>query len=239
MKCSDVRQALIDRNCGEVLTPKVEKQIGGHIATCAECQNWQAYHQAFVPAAEDIKIAPFSVSEKVLQAIEQKKAAQTQHRPKAEKTPWWQPWWVGAAAGVAFASILIAALLTLNLKNSVKIESYEIDGHRYQVVWLDNSAEFNPADIDIPDITALQPSRTNRLRIQLGILTDELADALHKKNWNAIRDALKAQKMELPTVPPKQLVISGTLADLLQTETRDVELWVIQPTASMLVFRRL
>jgi hypothetical protein len=45
-----------------------------------------------------------------------------------------------------------------------------------------------------------------------------------------------AQEMELPIQPPKHLAISDALVELLKTDVRDVELWVIQPSASVLLF---
>ena len=121
--------------------------------------------------------------------------------------------------------------------------TFEIDGQTYQVIWLDPAAAFKPKDLNVSNIPALQGDNHETkgyLRQQLGFLTDDLATALKKNlasaNWEEVRDTLKVQEMELPTTPPKHLVISERLIELLDTDVREVELWIIQTNASVLLF---
>jgi hypothetical protein len=131
------------------------------------------------------------------------------------------------------------ALFVFYQSGRVQVGSFQ----GYQVVWLEKSAAFNPEDLNIPATPALRdghPDEEGLLRYQLGFLTADLAEALRKslksRNWEGVRQALMAQEMELPIQPPKHLAISDALVELLKTDVRDVELWVIQPSASVLLF---
>jgi hypothetical protein len=83
----------------------------------------------------------------------------------------------------------------------LQVTLVHLDGQNYHVIWLDASTPFDPQ-----------------------------AGSLKSPGWREIRAALDAQEMDLPSTPPKHLVISADLVELLGTETWNIELWVMQRT---------
>ena len=196
----------------------------------------EAYHQVLIDGPKQPPIPPCKLSPKVHRAIQDTVPSERRSVPLfVAFSPQLR---MGFAA---FAILFVGAFLFVSYwpSEEIKVESVEVNGQTYQVIWLAPAAAFDPIDLNGLTSPALREEK-GHLRQQLGFLTDHLAKALRKSlksdNWVGVRDALKAQEMELPTTPPKHLVISEKLSELLETEVRDIELWVIQPNASVLLF---
>lgn len=116
------------------------------------------------------------------------------------------------------------------------MEWVQVDGQSYQIISSDRSAVFDPDYLKSIATPALQ-SQVSR---QLGFLTNPLASALRNVgesiNWAELRQELEEQELEIPVEQPKFLALSKQFTQLLQTDTRDVEIWVIQPADSVLLF---
>ncbi len=185
------------------------------------------------------EIPPFEVSPKVLAALRQSSPPAVESERSRFLSVGWLTGFAAACAALLFGLFLFVS----QQPKGVTVKPYQIDGDAYQVVSLDAKAAFDPTTLTIPKSPALQPNPEEAwlLRPQPALLTDALAEALSKNlesnNWKGVERALKAQAMELPATPPKHLVISDELAALIQKGSRNVDLWVIHPKISVLVFR--
>jgi len=112
----------------------------------------------------------------------------------------------------------------------------QTDGQAYQIISSGNSTDFDPNYLKSMATPALQSQVTR----QLGFLTDPLASALRNAsesmNWAELRRELEEQELDIHGEQPKFLALSKQLTELLQTDTRDVEIWIIQPADSVLLF---
>ena len=112
----------------------------------------------------------------------------------------------------------------------------QTDGQAYQVISSGSSTDFDPNYLKSMATPALQ----DQVSRQLGFLTDPLALALRNAsesiNWAGLRQELEEQELDIPGEQPEFLALSKQLTELLQTDGRDVEIWVIQPADSVLLF---
>jgi hypothetical protein len=239
MKCSLVRDTILRQIDGDIFPATTLKAIDAHVEDCPACQGWRAFHRALVEGSAETDLPTFQLSPAVKGAIRNTV-------PPARSKFWQLP--IPLRAGiVAFAALVLLfgvfRYTSLQPSETLRIEPLRINGQNYRVLWLDANAPFSPADLELPTVPALQPEHEagkGRIRQQLGFLTADLASALRESlkspNWKKVRDALAAQEMELPNVAPKHLILSEPLIELLQKEPPEVELWVIQPKTSVLLF---
>lgn len=230
MKCSTARKNVLLWSDGEAADAILKKAVDGHLAQCESCIRWREYLRVLEDGAEDAKIPPFEMSSQVAKAIQT--AGVRDHLRFAPSLR------LGAAVvlGVLVIFAGISLLVLNNPWEKVREEWVQVDGQKYHVVQLDPSASFDPDYLKPLITSALQSD----IRRQLGFLTDSLAFALRNidgsRDWEALREALAEQKIILPDAPPEFLALSKRLTEVLQTDARDAELWVIQPTDSVLLF---
>ena len=230
MKCSIARKNILLWSDGEAAEAMPQKAVDDHLAQCKSCTRWREYLRVLEDGAEDAKIPPFEMSSQVAKAIQT--AGVRNHTRFAPS--------LRLGAAVALGVLVIFAGISLLVLNNpwekIREEWVQVDGQEYHVVRLDSSASFDPDYLKPLITSALQSD----IRRQLGFLTDSLASALHNADgdwdWEALHKALAEQKIILPDAPSGFLALSKRLAETLQTDARDAELWVIQPTDSVLLF---
>jgi len=119
---------------------------------------------------------------------------------------------------------------------AIRMEWVQSDGQTYQVISSNRSSSFNPNYLKPMATPALQ----SQVRRQLGFLTDSLASALldsrESINWEELHQELEDQELEIPGEEPEFLVISEGLTQLLETDVRNEEIWIVQPADSVLMF---
>lgn len=183
---------------------------------------------------KDEEIPPFEVSPRVKQAIRES-AVQAETSPRFR-------FMTSLQFRVAVSMIILIGLVGIyrfaiyKPSEAISVEWVQVDGQSYQIISSDGSGVFDPDYLKSMATPALQ-SQVSR---QLGFLSDPLASALDNIsksiNWAKLRQELGEQELEIPAEQPKFLALSKQLTELLQTDTRDVEIWVIQLEDSMLLF---
>lgn len=230
MKCSIVRKNILLWSDGEAADAMLQKAVDDHLAQCKSCTRWREYLRVLEDGSEDAKIPPFEMSSQVAKAIQ---TSGVRNHPRFAPS-------LRLGAAVALGVLVVFAGISLLVLNNpwekVRAEWVQADGQTYHVVRLDPSASFDP-DYLKPLITSALQSEVRR---QLGFLTDSLTSALHNADgswdWEVLREALEEQKIRLSDAPPGFLVLSKRLTEVLRTDVRNAELWVIQPTDSVLLF---
>jgi hypothetical protein len=234
MKCSTVRDRLIQRVDGHTFQAKFQRRVDKHLMSCSECQEWEALHQGFLEGLSEVRFRRVQLASPTQQiphgAV---KKSSLRQRLSARNLAWVFPIPVAVV-------LLLGMLMILNHSKEIRVEAYKIDGHSYQVVWLDTAATFQPPHLGGLLSPALQPPLSGG-RGQLVQLDAELAAALlgslNTDNWKRLEHALKEKKrFRLPKQQPKHLMISEALSVRLKENTLDVDIRVKQPNESILLF---
>lgn len=234
MRCLAFRDNVLRWSDGEKPDAAHQKMTDEHLAQCESCARWKEYQAVLENGPEDKEIPPFKMSPRVEQAIRES-AVQAEASPRFRFVP-------SLRFSAAVSMIIMIALVGIyrfaiyRPSGAMKMEWVQVDGQSYQIISSDRSAVFDPDYLKSIATPALQ-SQVSR---QLGFLTNPLASALRNVgesiNWAELRQELEEQELEIPAEQPKFLALSKQLTQLLQTDTRDVEIWVIQPADSVLLF---
>jgi hypothetical protein len=233
MKCSVVRKNILRWLDGETPDAMLQRDVDSHLARCERCTRWGEYLEVIENGPEDIEIPSFELSPRVAAAIQAEDARSPSRTVLSFRLS------MAVILGVMVALAGIYRFVSQKPPEEVSIKWVQTDGHAYKVVRLDPAASFNSDYLKPPSTPALQ-SEVSR---QLAFLSDSLASALRSANesldWEALRGALEKQKIRVSSTQPKFVVLSRQLAEVLQMDNRDAELWVIQTADSMLLFTLL
>ena len=234
MRCSAFRENILRWSDGEKPDAAHQKMADEHLAQCESCTRWKEYQTVLENGPEDKEMPPFKMSPRVAQAIRES-AIQAEASPRFRFAPSLQ---LSAAVSMVILIGLVGIYRFAIYKPSeaIRTEWVQSGGQSYQITSSDRSAVFDPDYLKSIATPALQ-SQVSR---QLGFLSGPLASALRNVsesvNWAELRQELKEQELEIPGEQPKFLALSKQLTELLQTDARDVEIWVIQPADSVLLF---
>ena len=236
MKCSAVKKNILRWSDGEPSETTLHKEIDGHLAQCESCTLWQQYQKALADGARETEIPPFKMSPRVAQAIHMQAVQATEAKSSVRFVPSFRLSIAVATLGVMFAFVGIYYFMFQDTPEQVGTQWVQVDGQAYNIARLDPSASLD-TDYLRPSMGSALQSDVSR---QLVFLTEPMISALRSidefPDWEALREALEEQAVELPDERPKLLALSRQLTELLQTDALDAEIWIIQPIDSMLLF---
>lgn len=229
MKCSVARENILRWSDGETPDDVLQREVEDHLAQCQPCKRWKEYLKVIQDGPEDMEIPPFELSQRVAEAIQEEEAKSPSRTAPSFRLV------IAVALAVLVAFVGIYQFVSQNPPGGNIVEWVQTDGQAYKVIRRDSSASFDPSYLKPSTAPALQ-SKVSR---QLAFLSDSLAIPLRTADesidWEGLRGALEEQKIRIEA-QPEFLAISGKLMEILQTDTRDVEIWVIQTTDSVLLF---
>jgi len=234
MKCSVVRKNILRWSDGEKPDVGLLKAVDEHLAQCESCTQWREYLKVFEDGPEGVKIPAFEMSSLVAQGIRE---ANIQAVPSArfQFVPSFR-FSAVAAMVVLIALVGVYRFAIYESSEAIRMEWVQSNGQTYQVISSNRSSSFNPNYLKPMATPALQ----SQVRRQLGFLTDSLASALldsrESINWEELHQELEDQELEIPGEEPEFLVISEGLTQLLETDVRNEEIWIVQPADSVLMF---
>ena len=235
MKCSAFKENILRQLDGETLDSARQKEMDEHLAQCESCSQWRRYLKVIEDGREDTEIPSFEMAPRVSLAVREA-AIQAESSPRFTFVPSLR---LSAAVSmllmIAFAGIYRFGIYEPS--EAMRVEWMQSDGQTYQVISSNRSSALNPDYLRSTATPALQ----SQSRQQLGFLTDKLALALRSasesSNWEELRQELEEQELDVPNTQPEFLALSGKLTEFLKSdETQDVDIWVIQPADSVLLF---
>jgi len=234
MRCSAFRTNILRWSDGEAPAVAQQKTADDHLAQCNSCAQWKEYQKVLENGPEDEEIPPFKMSPRVSQAIGEA-SMQAKASPRFRFVPSFQ--FSAAVSMIILIGIVgIYRFAIYKPSEAIRTTWVQTDGQAYQVISSGSSNDFDPNYLKSMATPALQ----NQVSRQLGFLSDPLASALRNAsesmNWAELRRELEEQELDIHGEQPKFLALSKQLTELLQTDTRDVEIWIIQPADSVLLF---